>query len=582
MYAGALAIPAYPPKRNRSLLRIKNIIDDSDAKLVVTTDDIFPRIEKNFTKESWMQEISWDTHESIMSNKLEYKNYLPERDDIAFLQYTSGSTGAPKGVMVSHGNILANCQHISDIYALNKNSILIHWLPVFHDMGLVFGVLSPLFLNAYSVMMPPVNFIQKPVRWLRAIQKYKGSFAGAPDFAYTLMASQIKQEEKIGLDLSSLITFYSGAEPVRKNSFDAFYSSFKDYGLKETSLYPTYGMAETTLVISGDSIEKPPKYITIDKQSYQQNKVKILPLQAKNGLTLASVGKTRPDMQARIVNPETMMACKEGEVGEIWISGTSVTKGYWNKPELSLETFDAHIASSGEGPFLRTGDLGFMHEGDLYVSGRLKDLIIIRGANYYPQDIELVAEQSHEGINTGNSAAFSIESNDEEKLVIVAEMRRTALHKLDAEDVCAKIRNAVFQAFELRPHAIVLIRKVSIPKTSSGKIQRRACKQEYLDGKLSIVGQWQEEDFSVSDDANEEKTDMRAWLTNWIEKKMKIPAEKIDFEKAMSQYPFDSVTAIELEADLSEEFGFKMAPQDFFQAQVLGDILRMVEKEKQS
>jgi len=453
LYAGAIAIPAYPPKRNRSLLRIKNIIDDSKAKLVVTTDEIFPRIEKSFTKESWMKEISWGTHENIMANKLEYNNHIPGIDDIAFLQYTSGSTGEPKGVMVSHGNLLANCQHIKDIFSLSDKSTTVHWLPIFHDMGLVFGVLSCIYLNCYCVLMPPVSFIQKPIRWLKAFQKYNGTTGGAPNFAYDLLAKNVSEQEKEKLNLSTIETLYNGAEPIRKSTFDTFFNSYKNYKLKETSLYPTYGMAETTLVISGDSVNNPPKYVTIEKEAYQNNYVKEIHPDSPEGITLACIGKSRPDMVIKVVNHDTLLECKANEVGEIWISGTSITKGYWNKPELTKETFDAYIASSGEGPFLRTGDLGFIHDGEIVVSGRLKDLIIIRGANYYPQDIELVVEQSDKRINTGNTAAFSVEYNNEEKLVVVAEMRRTALHNLNAERITNNIREAIFKvlSFVLMP-----------------------------------------------------------------------------------------------------------------------------------
>ncbi len=577
LYAGAIAIPAYPPKINRSLLRLKNIIDDSYAKLVITTNEIFPRIEKSFTKESWMNDITWDTHERIMEKNLIYRDYKPGIDDIAFLQYTSGSTGSPKGVMVSHRNLLANCQHIKDLYTLDHTSTAVHWLPVFHDMGLVFGVLSGAYSQYYSVLMPPVTFIQKPIRWLKAFQKYKGTMGGAPDFAYELLANAVTEGEKQNLDLSSIVTLYSGAEPVRKSTYDSFYQAFKNFNLKETSLYPTYGMAETTLVVCGNSIKETPIYITIDKKDYQKNTVKVINADAKNGITLASVGKSKYDMVVKIVDPETLLECEDNVVGEIWISGTSIAKGYWNKPELTKQTFEAYIASTGEGPFLRTGDLGFYFDTNLYISGRIKDLIIIHGANYYPQDIELAVELSHKGIQAGNTAAFSIEVDDKEKLVVIAEMRRTSLHNLDETDVTTRIREAIFREFELLPYAIILIRTMSIPKTTSGKIQRRACKQEFLQNRLNVVGEWWEETLLEEENQEYRTLGYKVWFQNWIEKKMKIPVSRIDFYKPVTCYPFDSITAIELEADLDKEFGIKILAQDLFEVSLLNDLLMMIE-----
>ncbi|PID93845.1 MAG: AMP-dependent synthetase [Bacteroidetes bacterium] len=577
LYAGAIAIPAYPPKRNQSFLRLKNIIHNSNAKLIATTESILPRITSFHASEKQLREMAHQTHEQIMENRLAYRPFLPQRTDLAFLQYTSGSTGAPKGVMVSHGNILANCQQLKEGFRLGKASISVHWLPIFHDMGLVFGIFSPVYTDYHSVLMPPISFIQKPLRWFRAFQQYNGTIGGAPNFAYDLLATKVTEEEKASLDLSGIVTLYNGAEPARQQTHERLMETYKSVQLNTNCLTPAYGMAETTLHISSEEVQERAQYLHLDRAAYQEGKVSVVPKTAK-GYVVASVGRPCHDMKVVIVNPETLSPCKKDEVGEIWISGSSVTQGYWNNSTLTQETFGAHIAATHEEPYLRTGDMGFIWKQKLYVSGRLKDLIIINGANHYPQDIELATEQSDPCIYAGNTAAFSVDAAGKEQLVVVAEVRRTALRRLDTAAVMEKIRQAILTEFEIAPFAIILIRTMSIPKTSSGKISRHQCKEAYLRGELAVVGAWEAE--TAWGEAPETASPMgetMQWLFQWIEQKMRIPASRLDPDHALSQYPLDSITAIELAADLSNRFNVRINPEEIFQAKSLQEITELID-----
>ncbi|MBP2632103.1 MAG: Long-chain-fatty-acid--CoA ligase [Firmicutes bacterium] len=500
LYAGVIAVPAYPPRLNRNLLRLQNIVQDSKAQAVLTTSAIIEKFEPMIVQTQGLSEMQWLTTDKLNTTiaSLWQEPSITE-NTLAFLQYTSGSVGAPKGVMVSHGNVLNNEKMIKTAYELHENSVIVGWLPIYHDMGLMANVLQPLYSGSSYIFMSPVDFLQKPYRWLKAISDYKGTFCGAPNFAYDLCIHKITDEQKKTLDLSSWKVAFNGAEPVRYETLEQFVTAFEPVGFRREAVCPCYGMAETTLMISGGAVSEPFVYKMFNAQDLEKNIVSIGNNQERDHV-LVGCGHAWLDHKFMITDPETLVRCAPDKVGEIWISGSSVTQGYWEKTDITKNVFQAYLADSGEGPFLRTGDLGFIHDGELFVTGRLKDLIIVRGTNHYPQDIELTVEQCHEAIRPGCCAAFSIDVDGEECLGIVAEIERRYRPRVYKnqddtnrqeigqnkiiEEIYMAIKKSVFNSHELQIHEILLLKPGSIPKTSSGKIQRYACRKGLLDGTL--------------------------------------------------------------------------------------------------
>lgn len=500
LYAGVIAVPAYPPRLNRNLLRLQNIVQDSKAQVVLTTAAIISKFEPVIAQTQGLSKVQWLITDKINTTiaSLWQEPSITE-NTLAFLQYTSGSVGAPKGVMVSHGNVMNNEKMIKTAFELHEDSVIVGWLPIYHDMGLMANVLQPLYSGSSYVFMSPVDFLQKPYRWLKAISDYKGTFCGAPNFAYDLCINKITEEQKKMLDLSSWKVAFNGAEPVRYETLENFVAAFESVGFRRETVYPCYGMAETTLMISGGAVSEPFVYKRFNAEDLAKNTISIGNNQERDHV-LVGCGHTWLDHKIVIADPETLVRCAPDKVGEIWVSGSSVTHGYWEKNDITKNVFQACLADSGEGPFLRTGDLGFIHGGELFVTGRLKDLIIIRGTNHYPQDIELTVEQCHEAIRPGCCAAFSIDVDGEECLGIVAEIERRyrprAYKNQDdsdrkengqnkiIEEIYMAIKKNVFNNHELQIHEILLLKPGSIPKTSSGKIQRYACRKGLLDGTL--------------------------------------------------------------------------------------------------
>jgi acyl-CoA synthetase (AMP-forming)/AMP-acid ligase II len=401
--------------------------------------------------------------------------------------------------MVSHANLIQNSSYIGRAFAISSETISVTWLPVFHDMGLTNGIVQPLFAGRQCILMPPQAVLQRPVRWLRAIAHYRATISGGPNFIYDLCARKVGPKERDGLDLSSWEVAYDGAEPVRAESLRAFASAFASCGFRSRSFYPCYGLAEATLIVSGGLMRDEPVVCTARVDALEYNGIVEASPSETNARTLVGCGKAMPGTRIVIADPETMVACPPNEVGEIWVSGPSVTRGYWGLPDENARVFGAHLKDTGEGPFLRTGDLGFLKDGELFVTGRLKDLIIIAGRNLYPNDIEWTVEQSHAALRSGCSAAFSVEITDGERLIVAAEVERRYAQEAESAPIDTMdpslsggpndalvrgIRRAVAEEHDVRVHEVVLLKSGSIPRTPSGKIQRRLCEARFRDGTL--------------------------------------------------------------------------------------------------
>ncbi|MEW6400574.1 MAG: fatty acyl-AMP ligase, partial [Chloroflexota bacterium] len=487
LYAGVTAVPAYPPRLNRPTPRIQAMVADSRASFALTTSTILHNIEQRFEHVPDLQSLHWLDTEQVPAG-LESDWLQPEisPETLAFLQYTSGSTSQPKGVMLSHGNLMHNLRAIQTGFRIDEGAVGVFWLPSYHDMGLIGGILEPIYVSAQSTLMSPVSFLQRPLRWLEAMSRYKATITGAPNFAYDLCVDRITPEQIDTLDLSPWSLAFCGAEPIRPETLARFARTFERAGFRKTSFYPCFGMAEGTLIVSGGDGPAEPRMLTIDRKSLERDHiVPALPSDV-NSLMMVNCGGAVIDQKIVIANPITLETCATDQVGEIWVSGPSVAQGYWGLEEETRQTFQAYLADTGEGPFLRTGDLGFLREGDLYVTGRLKDLIIIHGSNHYPQDIELTVESSHVALQPGAGAAFSVTEAGKEQLVIVQEVTRQN-RQPNIDEVASTIRQAVAEKHDLQVFAIVLVKPMSIPKTSSGKIQRRACKSAFLEGMLDVV-----------------------------------------------------------------------------------------------
>ncbi len=575
LYAGVIAVPAYPPRNNRNLLRLQSLIDDARPAIALTTPQILSRVNTWSGESAALQKVRWLTAETISD---EWQKPRITGNDLAFLQYTSGSTAAPKGVMLTHSNLFHNDRLLQKAFGQNEQSVIVGWLPLYHDMGLIGIVIHSLSVGARCILMPPVAFLQQPFRWLETISQYRATTSGGPNFAYELCARRISDEQRATLDLSSWNVAFNGAEPIRAETLDRFAKTFAPCGFRREAFRPCYGLAEATLLVSARVEEKseaePVKVVS--KKALEQNQI----VETVTGETrkLVSCGDALLEDRVIVVDPDSLTQCPAGKVGEIWVSGPSVALGYWNKPRETKETFWAVPAGDGGGKFLRTGDLGFLHEGELFLTGRLKDLIVTRGLNHYPQDIELTVEQCHPALRAGCGAAFSVTIQDEERVVVVQELDQR--EQLDTQSLIASIRESISEEHELAMHAVVLIRAGSIPKTSSGKIQRKACRKLFLENGLKVVAEWREgERVDEPVDSNEVRSFQTTedWLRAQVASLLKIKESEIDTRESILRYGLDSLLATELTHLVETHFGVAVPLTELLENPTITSLANLIE-----
>ncbi|KAE8987636.1 hypothetical protein PR003_g22534 [Phytophthora rubi] len=625
LYAGVVGIPVYPPYPGtlaKDLPKFNRLVEDSGAA-VVLTNTTYHLASKMATvkgffsadRTSWPANLKWITTDSLADSLVaqydEEDALSLTQNDVAFFQYSSGSTSAPKAVMISHGNLRAQLKTWESI---EPTDTMVSWLPSYHDMGLVGFIITPCITAARCVSMSPISFIKDPALWMRTASKYKATHVCAPNFGYALAARKTSDKQAAEMDLSTLKQTICAAEPIRRESLDAFTSKFKAAGFDPNSFNCGYGLAEVTLVCTGQEPPQKPTLLDVSKRILETQR-KVAVVSSKKGkqppanevMQLVGCGKAMPTFSVAIVDPDTNKPLDELQVGEVWMQGPSVAVGYWNRPEYTEEMFRAQFAGekNSKNTYLRTGDMGFLRNGELFVTGRLKDLIIIRGRNVCPQDVEASVEQAHENVRPGCTAAFSIEKGDEEALVVVAEVKNGSSQQT-LEEICREIIKTVLSEHQLKCEAIVLLRQKTIPKTTSGKIQRSASKAHFLDGTLtkplfeykakgnnaqissSRVPTKQMEDNTATakndKPSGELKTpdEILAWLLEHVAQEMEVPTAvgdgensnvvsatanpaEIDPNTPWAMFGMDSVAIVGLSSDLGEFLGCIVSPSAFFQ-----------------
>jgi acyl-CoA synthetase (AMP-forming)/AMP-acid ligase II/acyl carrier protein len=564
-YGGVIAVPTYPPDPRRlakTLPRLEAIIADSGSKVILTTRNIALLAEGISEVAPGLRDLSWIATDDDAIQASDAEPVLPTEDQVAFLQYTSGSTGSPKGVMVSHKNLMANILSLVEHHRATEKSTVVSWLPQYHDMGLIGGILGTPYFGGRSVLLSPLDFLQKPIRWLRAIQKYKGDVTTSPNFGYDLCVRKTTAEERAGLDLSSLEHALNGAEVIRSDTLASFSRAFAPSRLSPTAFKPVYGLAEATLMVTDTPLGAAPATVHASQESVAKGRIQKVSADAKGKMTFVSSGRGI-NTEVLIVDAATRRPCEAFDVGEIWIRGQSVALGYWGAKERSEETFGARLAN-GDGPFLRTGDLGFMEGADLFITGRSKDLIIVRGRNYYPTDLESTAEHSHSALRRGCSAAFSIPGADGEEVVLVSVL--DALDGVTAAAVAQHVYQVVLVEHDLALQHVVFVRPAAIQKTTSGKLMRSAMRDAFLSSALEPVTTWQCPADPPEGVAPASKKDdpLRTWMIAWLAQRLKVSVERIDPKQSFTSYGLNSMAAVKFADALSAKLKHKVPAVVFF------------------
>ena len=485
--AGVIAVPMLPPRRINNRDSSHNILTDCKPRFALTNRALEARgqIKDHFVAGS----LQWlVVDDSVGLDRSIPPEFRPGQQDLALLQYTSGSTSSPKGVMVSHANLLSNLAMIRTALSNTRQSTYVTWMPLHHDMGLIYNILQAFYLGASCILMAPVSFIQRPLKWLAAISKYKAEVAGGPNFGFDLCVSRFRPEAMAEIDLSGWRVALNGAEPVRAETLNRFSQTFSPYGFRPSSFYPCYGMAEATLLISGGRRGQGAVVRDVSKSAMQELKIES-PRGPEDSVATVACGKALEGEEIAIVDPQSRTRCSSDLVGEIWVRGPHVAMGYWLNEAATQDTFQAGIVGEPNQKWLRTGDLGYLDaSGELFITGRIKDLIIVRGANFYPQDIEFTVQTADARLRAGFCAVFThLDKNGQERVIVAQEIERSHRRSVDSAGVAELIREAVAEEHQLSVSEVILVAPGGIPKTTSGKIQRQLTKHLWLNGQLERI-----------------------------------------------------------------------------------------------
>ncbi len=563
----AVPVPCDPGRELKTRLGLRAVLRDARPRLVLTEAGLLPFIEKLGEELPELRSVCPLATDRIDLNEAASWRQPPvAASDLAYLQYTSGSTSAPRGVEISHRNVLWNSAAIRRAWGYGGDSIAVMWVPHFHDDGLVHGIVQPLFSGFPSYLMGARELVRKPVRWPRAISRWRATHSGGPNFAYALCAGRTTAEERADLDLSSWRVAYNAAEPIHRETLDRFVDTFGPRGFRRQAFFPSYGLAEATLLVSTKTPRTAPRLCAVERDALAlDHRFRPVSDQRPGCKTVVGCGRVVDGAQVAIVDPEKLTRCDADQVGEVWIAGPGVARGYWRRREDTARTFEAYLAGTGEGPFLRTGDLAFVDRGELFITGRLKDLIIIRGRNHYPQDIELTVADADADLRPGCGAAFAVERDGEEALAVVQEVSER--RQLDFAEILQRVSGAVTEAHDLALDTLVLVRPKTIPKTSSGKIQRHACRAALESGALHEVASWSASRMARESGAGSEAVAAEApgvgrgsraiedWLIAWTAAETGVEAAAIELNRSFASLGLDSVTGVWLVGDLQAWLG---------------------------
>lgn len=591
LYAGMIPIPCPAPKRNKPDVRFTSIFTSANPTIALVPAELSSLTGKwrQFNPATALlnyQVVSNSNSEvalesSIAGGLLEWRPPSITGDSVAFLQYTSGSTSAPKGVVVSHQNVLQNLAHLDHGWSHDENSVMVTWLPYFHDMGLIYGLLMPLFRGFPCYIMSPTAFAQKPYRWLKALSDFKGTHTAAPNFAFDLCLESISDEQRDDLDLSAWSVALNAAETVRLKTIQNFNEYFRVSGLSSSTICPGFGLAEGTLKITALPKESPLKHLHLNRQQLAAGVISDEPAASANTVGVMGCGYPVADTIVNIVDPESHCLVDDKTIGEVWASGPAIAKGYWDNPVATEQNFKATIENAKDKNdkacevfYLRTGDLGFIRNNELFITGRISELIIIHGQNYYPQDIETTVVASDISLRPDCTAAFRVVVNDEERLVVAQEVKRTYLKNFQLEEAALKVRSALAKEHGLPVQAVLFLKPGTCPKTTSGKIQRHACRQGYFESTLALVGRWDDE---LSTDGNQDESGVARFnntiiadinsttgvpsekllesIKLMVARRLHISADSIDINKPLAFYNLSSIHAVGLAEDLSQTIG---------------------------
>jgi len=502
---GVSALPPAPKRLHRTMPRLLAVAKDADVAAVLTTAVIRDAAEQMLAGQHGPRAIPWiavDEGPTASGPGVA----TPGPSDLAFIQYTSGSTLTPRGVLLTHANFQANVEVLRRGMRLSSQSRAFSWLPQSHDMGLITGILAPVCLGYPCALMSPLSMIKRPLGWLEGISRFRATVSGAPDFAYDLVVRRTDPEQRESLDLSCWDVAFNGAEPVHARTLEAFAGALAPCGFRRASLYPCYGLAEATLMVTGPLRRRNATLIEADASSLAEGSVRPRS-EGSRAVQLVGCGEPGRHHELTIVHPDTGRECSPGQIGEIWVAGPSVAAGYWRHDAATSEVFGARIAGRQSPRFLRTGDLGFLRHGELFIVGRCKDVIIISGRNHYPHDIEFTAESSHPALRPHCSAAFEIESDDGRAgAAVVLEINPAAPEELPV--ITQAVRGQVAGALELQLERVVLVGQAAVPKTTSGKIQRQLCRQQLIAGKLDLIADWRLHDTRRAEEAADARLDL--------------------------------------------------------------------------
>jgi nonribosomal peptide synthetase protein BlmIV len=556
LYAGLVAVPLPVPRLQRGDEKLRAVLADAAPACVLTDARDLSARDRHRLLDVPVYRI-----EELGQGASGALPEPPGPDALAYLQYTSGSTSTPKGVMVNHGNVLANCRLMSEAFAASSDDRVVTWLPHFHDLGLVFGLLFPVFCGASACVLPPVAFVHKPVRWLRAISRYRGTLSAAPNFAFDLCNKHVSEEELRELDLSSFRGVINGAEPVRQKSVETFVQRFATAGFAEEAMRPAYGLAEATLVVSISERGSAPSFDALDAEALKGGAV--VPAAGGGRICgVANCGTFYADAAIAIVDSESRVALPDGRVGEVWVRGSSVALGYFRNVDATQAVFGATLRDTGEGPYLRTGDLGYRRGGALFIAGRIKDVIIVRGRNYYPQDIEAAVSASHPAFDMHGAAAFAVNEAeipdlDAERLVVFQELARGHRDE-DLGALARVVQKTVSDEFGLAVHAVVFLGPRRLPKTSSGKVQRSACKAAFLAGDSSFLG-IEYPQSPAPEERTSEEFSPESVLARALQRTLNIELDEERWQAPLIDLGLESIQALAFVEHVAESTGYELA-----------------------